>query len=24
MRLEAHARLAPDNWFNWFDFWRSP
>ena len=20
-RLEAYARKAPDNWFNWFDFW---
>jgi predicted LPLAT superfamily acyltransferase len=22
-RLEAYARLAPDNWFNFFDFWTS-
>jgi predicted LPLAT superfamily acyltransferase len=21
-RLEAHARSAPDNWFNFYDFWR--
>jgi predicted LPLAT superfamily acyltransferase len=20
-RLEHHARAAPDNWFNFFDFW---
>jgi predicted LPLAT superfamily acyltransferase len=23
-RLEAYGRRAPHNWFNWFDFWRSP
>ena len=23
-RLEHHCRLAPDNWFNFYDFWRSP
>ena len=22
-RLEHYARRAPDNWFNWFDFWRA-
>ncbi|MCA8949405.1 MAG: lipid A biosynthesis acyltransferase [Planctomycetes bacterium] len=22
-RLEHHCRLAPDNWFNFFDFWSS-
>lgn len=22
-RLEHHARLAPDNWFNFYDFWRT-
>jgi predicted LPLAT superfamily acyltransferase len=22
-RLEHYARLAPDNWFNFFDFWKS-
>jgi predicted LPLAT superfamily acyltransferase len=22
-RLEEHARNAPENWFNFFDFWRS-
>ena len=21
-RLEAHARAAPENWFNFYDFWR--
>jgi predicted LPLAT superfamily acyltransferase len=21
--LEHYARLAPDNWFNFFDFWKS-
>ena len=20
--LEAHCRMAPSNWFNFFDFWR--
>jgi predicted LPLAT superfamily acyltransferase len=23
-RLEHHCRLAPDNWFNFYDFWRTP
>jgi predicted LPLAT superfamily acyltransferase len=23
-RLEHYARLAPDNWFNFFDFWKRP
>ena len=23
-RLEHHARSAPDNWFNFFDFWKQP
>jgi len=23
-RLEEYARRAPDNWFNFFDFWRGP
>ncbi|MFO1076615.1 MAG: lipid A biosynthesis acyltransferase [Planctomycetota bacterium] len=23
-RLEHHARSAPDNWFNFFDFWSKP
>jgi len=23
-RLEHYARLAPDNWFNFYDFWRLP
>jgi predicted LPLAT superfamily acyltransferase len=23
-RLEHYCRLAPDNWFNFYDFWRSP
>ena len=23
-RLEHHCRLAPDNWFNFYDFWSSP
>ncbi len=23
-RLEHYCRLAPDNWFNFFDFWRAP
>jgi len=23
-RLEHHARAAPDNWFNFFDFWSKP
>ena len=23
VRLEQHCRAAPDNWFNFFDFWRS-
>ena len=23
-RLEHYCRLAPDNWFNFFPFWRSP
>jgi predicted LPLAT superfamily acyltransferase len=23
-RLEHHARSAPDNWFNFFDFWGGP
>jgi predicted LPLAT superfamily acyltransferase len=23
-RLEAYGRMAPDNWFNWFDFWSGP
>ncbi|HTA20700.1 MAG TPA: lipid A biosynthesis acyltransferase [Polyangia bacterium] len=23
-RLEYYCRLAPDNWFNFYDFWRSP
>ncbi|HEX6812659.1 MAG TPA: lipid A biosynthesis acyltransferase [Planctomycetota bacterium] len=23
-RLEHHARQAPDNWFNFFDFWARP
>jgi predicted LPLAT superfamily acyltransferase len=22
-RLEEHARRAPDNWFNFYDFWGS-
>ena len=21
-RIEHHCRLAPDNWFNFFDFWQ--
>jgi predicted LPLAT superfamily acyltransferase len=24
VRLEHYCRLAPDNWFNFYDFWRSP
>ncbi|MBK7829399.1 hypothetical protein [Nannocystis sp.] len=23
-RLEHYCRLAPDNWFNFYDFWRAP
>ena len=23
-RVEHYARLAPDNWFNFFDFWKRP
>ena len=23
-RLEAQARAAPDNWFNFYDFWKAP
>lgn len=23
-RLESHCRRAPDNWFNFFDFWETP
>ena len=23
-RLEHFVRMAPDNWFNFYDFWRSP
>jgi predicted LPLAT superfamily acyltransferase len=23
-RLEHYARMAPDNWFNFFDFWSTP
>lgn len=23
-RLEHHCRLAPDNWFNFYDFWQAP
>ncbi len=23
-RLEHYARLAPDNWFNFYDFWKAP
>ena len=23
-RLEHHARRAPDNWFNFYDFWAPP
>jgi predicted LPLAT superfamily acyltransferase len=23
-RLEHYARMAPDNWFNFYDFWSSP
>jgi predicted LPLAT superfamily acyltransferase len=23
-RLEAHARAAPYNWFNFYDFWKTP
>ena len=23
-RLESYARRAPDNWFNFFDFWETP
>lgn len=23
-RLEAYVRRAPDNWFNFYDFWRAP
>ena len=23
-RLEHYARMAPDNWFNFYDFWRAP
>lgn len=23
-RLAAHSREAPDNWFNFYDFWQSP
>jgi len=23
-RLEAHARAAPENWFNFYDFWKIP
>ena len=23
-RLEAYCRLAPYNWFNFFDFWAKP
>jgi predicted LPLAT superfamily acyltransferase len=23
-RLEHHCRLAPYNWFNFYDFWSSP
>ncbi|MGH8672738.1 MAG: acyl-CoA synthetase [Burkholderiales bacterium] len=23
-RLEVHARAAPDNWFNFYDFWKAP
>jgi predicted LPLAT superfamily acyltransferase len=22
--LQAHCRMAPFNWFNFFDFWRAP
>jgi predicted LPLAT superfamily acyltransferase len=22
--LEQHCRMAPYNWFNFFDFWRAP
>jgi predicted LPLAT superfamily acyltransferase len=22
--LEAHCRMAPYNWFNFFDFWQAP
>ena len=24
VRLEHYVRLAPDNWFNFFDFWETP
>jgi len=23
-RLEHYARSAPDNWFNFFEFWKTP
>ena len=23
-RLEHHARMAPRNWFNFYDFWKTP
>ena len=23
-RLEHHARSAPHNWFNFYDFWKAP
>ena len=23
-RLEHYVRLAPDNWFNFYDFWETP
>jgi predicted LPLAT superfamily acyltransferase len=23
-RLEHYCRLAPDNWFNFYDFWSPP